>query len=155
MGLQTSGPISLGDVRTELGESGAIGLGNSNVRTLAGVASGAISLGNLYGKSSATVFHWTGSGVAGPDGSSWFVINETFPSAATFTNVKATATVSGVQAQDLSIYINVGGGLWMTPDGNDHPISATVSAGQSVHFDVYNDSPWNDATVTELTVTFS
>jgi hypothetical protein len=50
MTLQSSGLISLGDVRTELAASGTIGLGDSNVRTLAGVASGAIGLSNLYGK---------------------------------------------------------------------------------------------------------
>ncbi len=51
MTLQSSGPISLGNVRTELGTSGAISLGSSIVRELAGVLSGSISLADLYGKS--------------------------------------------------------------------------------------------------------
>lgn len=56
MTLQSSGAISLADVRTELGASGAISLGDTNVRNLAGVASGAISLSNLYGKSNGATF---------------------------------------------------------------------------------------------------
>jgi hypothetical protein len=53
MTLPASGAISMSQVRTELGASGAISLGQASVRTLAGVASGAISLGNLYGKANA------------------------------------------------------------------------------------------------------
>jgi hypothetical protein len=53
MTLPTSGAISLGQVNTELGLSATatISLGNSNVRNLAGVASGAIAMSNLHGKS--------------------------------------------------------------------------------------------------------
>lgn len=53
MALQSSGSISLGQVNTELGRSATatISLGESAVRTLAGIASGTISLSNLYGKS--------------------------------------------------------------------------------------------------------
>lgn len=55
MTLQSSGAISLGNVNTELGRSATatISLGETAVRTLAGVSSGAISLSSLYGKSSA------------------------------------------------------------------------------------------------------
>lgn len=53
MTLQSSGAISLGNVNTELGRSStaAISLGETAVRTLAGVSSGAIALSSLYGKS--------------------------------------------------------------------------------------------------------
>lgn len=53
MTLPVSGAISLGNINIELGVgSGVIrSLGDSNVRTLAGISSGAISLGNFYGKS--------------------------------------------------------------------------------------------------------
>ncbi len=54
MTLQTAGPISLGNVRAELGRAAgtSISLGETAVRNLAGVASGLIRLSNLYGKSS-------------------------------------------------------------------------------------------------------
>lgn len=53
MTLQSSGPISLSQVNAELGlsSSASISLGSASVRGLAGVASGAISMSNLYGKS--------------------------------------------------------------------------------------------------------
>ena len=50
MPLQSSGAIALYDVRTELETSGAISLNDSNVRSLLGVASGAIELNSAYGK---------------------------------------------------------------------------------------------------------
>lgn len=52
MALPSTGPISLGQVRAELGLSGPISMGSGTVRSLAGVASGPISLYNLLGKSS-------------------------------------------------------------------------------------------------------
>lgn len=53
MPLPTTGPISFGDVREELGRSsGPISLGDADVRALAGVSSGAISMSDLRGKSS-------------------------------------------------------------------------------------------------------
>jgi hypothetical protein len=58
MTLPSSGPISLSAVNTELGLSATalISLNDTAVRTLAGVASGTISLSNLYGKSNAFAF---------------------------------------------------------------------------------------------------
>lgn len=65
MTLPASGSISLGDVMTELrvtnpGRAYPISLGDSDVRALAGVPSGAISLSNLYGKSSYIAMTVTG-----------------------------------------------------------------------------------------------
>lgn len=56
MTLQTTGPISLGNVGTELGRSvgTTTSLGETSVRNLANTATGAINLSNLYGKSSVT-----------------------------------------------------------------------------------------------------
>jgi hypothetical protein len=53
MTLPVSGAISLNNVNVELGRSGTqiISLGETAVRNLAGVPSGAISMNNLYGKS--------------------------------------------------------------------------------------------------------
>lgn len=58
MTLPSSGPISLSAVNTELGLSATalIALNDTAVRNLAGVASGVISLSNLYGKSNAFTF---------------------------------------------------------------------------------------------------
>jgi hypothetical protein len=60
MALPTNGPISLGDVRSELGLSGRISLGDSAVRSLAERETGSISLSHLYGKSSGITL-WSGS----------------------------------------------------------------------------------------------
>lgn len=49
----------MSQVRTELAASGAISLGQASVRALAGIASGPISLSNLYGKSAGSYFSWT------------------------------------------------------------------------------------------------
>lgn len=59
MTLPASGTIRLTDVMNELritnpGRAYPISLGDADVRTLAGVPSGSISLTNLYGKSSST-----------------------------------------------------------------------------------------------------
>jgi hypothetical protein len=54
MALALTGPLSLSQVNTELGRAAdsTISLGEPNVRALAGIASGAIELGGLRGKSS-------------------------------------------------------------------------------------------------------
>ncbi|MDQ4421626.1 hypothetical protein OOT33_14455 [Sphingobium sp. DEHP117] len=61
MTLQSSGPISLGNVAVELGRTSTTttSLGEAAVRTLAGVASGPISLSNLYGKSNESFWYAT------------------------------------------------------------------------------------------------
>ena len=68
MTLQSSGAISLGNVNTELGRSATatISLGETAVRTLAGVPSGTISLSNLYGKSNAPPVTFTPPGGTSP-----------------------------------------------------------------------------------------
>lgn len=50
MALPTTGPISLGQVRTELKKTGTISLGNVDVRNLANKNSGVIKMSDLRGK---------------------------------------------------------------------------------------------------------
>ena len=52
MALPSSGTITMGMIRTELKQTGAISLGSSECRKLAGVSSGAIKMSDFYGKSS-------------------------------------------------------------------------------------------------------
>ena len=54
MALPTTGPIALSQVNTELGRTSTatVSLGEAEVRSLAGLANGAIGLGGLRGKSS-------------------------------------------------------------------------------------------------------
>lgn len=54
MALPSTGSISMSQVRTELGRSNTITLNDSDVRSLAGKASGTISMNDLRGKSSST-----------------------------------------------------------------------------------------------------
>ena len=51
MALPSSGTITMGMIRTELKQTGAIGLGSTECRKLAGVSSGAIKMSDFYGKS--------------------------------------------------------------------------------------------------------
>lgn len=51
MALPSTGPISMSQVRTELGRTGTISLNDGTVRALAGKASGTISMADLRGKS--------------------------------------------------------------------------------------------------------
>ena len=74
MTLQSSGAISFSHINTELGltSTSQLSLGGNAARTLAGVASGAISMSNLYGKSALafTMQSTTGTmtGQVRPDG---------------------------------------------------------------------------------------
>lgn len=70
MTLPTSGPITLGQVAAELGIARPLSLGDSRVRSLAGVPSGPISLGQLRGKSASTPLNATGTNATGHGGSS-------------------------------------------------------------------------------------
>ncbi|WP_225241119.1 hypothetical protein [Janthinobacterium lividum] len=62
MTLPSSGTISMAQVNVEIGHgsNAVISLGESAVRTLAGVPSGPVSLSQLYGKSSYTPMSGTG-----------------------------------------------------------------------------------------------
>jgi hypothetical protein len=68
--LPASGQISMSQVSVELGRASnyASSLGESAVRTLAGVASGAISFSNLHGKSNYSLTNPTPGGFAEMNG---------------------------------------------------------------------------------------
>ena len=53
MTLPSTGPISMMQVRAEVGAAGAVSLGQTSVRNLAGIASGAIGMASLRGKTGA------------------------------------------------------------------------------------------------------
>ena len=61
MTLPVSGAISFNNINVELGVAGTTqaSLGQSSYRTLAGVASGAISMSNFYGKSNRATASYT------------------------------------------------------------------------------------------------
>lgn len=60
MGLQSSGAISLNDIHTEVGATSgtSCSMGDSDLRTLAGDTSGAISMSQWYGKRFCTTAEW-------------------------------------------------------------------------------------------------
>jgi len=111
MALPSTGPISLANVNVELGLSSTatISLNQANVRTLAGVASGTISMSNLLGKSNApTITINVGS------------LYTTRSGAGSATSNSATATASGGS-----------GGYtyaWTRVSGDTYTINSSTSA---------------------------
>lgn len=87
MTLPSSGSISLAQARTELKSTGAISLGSTEVRKLAGVSSGAISMSQLRGKTHSTLMQAIMSG-----GGSTIVNNKTTSSGETFKNISAASS---------------------------------------------------------------
>lgn len=64
MALQTSGAISLNDIHVEMGgtSGSSVSLGDSDIRTVAGSASGAVAIGSCYGATVVTVTQATQTG---------------------------------------------------------------------------------------------
>lgn len=76
MALPSTGSISMSQVRTELGLSGTISLGQSQVRALAGIPSGPISLSDFLGKSALLLSAVVTSGYVPESGDSKINIAE-------------------------------------------------------------------------------
>ena len=120
MTLPASGQISLAQVRTELNASGQISLGQSTVRTLAGIASGQIDLNALHGKSASSgpgpvvislyyasdEWYMTGSGDIGGTMDSWKIFN----------NDNNALLQQGGALNNSHATLNLG--YWNNPGGN-------------------------------------
>jgi hypothetical protein len=113
MALPASGAISLNDVNVELGLSGtaAITMNDSAVRTLFGVASGAIGMNSGYGKSNRAA------------------ISYTYSASAANPSLNVT-TIGGYVAgkSDITITVNAGVYLYSTSTGTP---GLTLSGGSS------------------------
>ena len=98
MALQGSGQISISNIAVELGRAATAqtDMNESAVRTLAGVASGAISMSNFYGKSTN------------------FVFNQTLSSNTTDYNLKSSAIAGGWnQTAPLQATITINSGVYV------------------------------------------
>lgn len=127
MALQSSGQISLLDIRNELGNSGEISLGASSSRNLAGVASGQISFADFYGKSTASIVSQFGGNVgATNNGTGTAIAGIQINTDGTFTAVLSASTDNVNQ---------VSGDLWYSPAttniGNSYWVRLTVQSGSS------------------------
>tara|TARA_R100001079_G_scaffold26191_1_gene13167 strand:+ start:1522 stop:2805 length:1284 start_codon:yes stop_codon:yes gene_type:complete len=127
-----SGQIGLSDVNTELGNSSTaqINMNNADVRSLAGVSSGAISMSNLQSKSFApTISSITGSIITG--------IATSLTIAGTRFNAPNNVTVNFTQSSD-----SINEDVVVTP-ASDTSLTVSVPAN------VYNNvTAGNDVTIT-------
>lgn len=105
MTLPTSGALSIGDVAAELGIGLPLELGDSRVRALAGVASGAISLSDLYGKSASG----TGGGGTGGGGTGTST-DFTASLADASDTAQGNYTASSGYNAPVNLYMDVAGG---------------------------------------------
>jgi len=110
MALQTSGQISLGDVRGELDSSGQISLGSSNVRELFGISSGEIQMSDGYGATSGTPIFLAHSSSGGTSTSNMEFLGGTIESPQHLATAPDTAFSIGAARVDpddqLLFYIN-------------------------------------------------
>jgi hypothetical protein len=119
MTLQASGAISISNISVELGLSATStrSLNDATSRTLAGVASGAISLSSFYGKANA------------------FVFNQTISGNTTNYNLKSSAIAAGwnqVLKLTATITINAGVYVYATPGNNAFATGVTFPTGTTL-----------------------
>jgi hypothetical protein len=107
MALQSSGAISLNNINTELGVASgtARSLGETSSRNLAGIASGAISLSDFYGKSNVQEIVFDNSAAAWGTPQNWNLWNilVNFGIALTSNKVKITLTNITITASATSV----------------------------------------------------
>jgi hypothetical protein len=122
MTLPVSGPLSLNAVNVELGFAGTtlLSLNQANVRTLAGVPSGTISMSNLY------------------SGSSRVSLTVTFPSS--FNNASTNLNlVSGYVPGKTDFTININSGVYLWGDSSGS-VGYYITGGTSGDTLIVNNS---------------
>ncbi len=125
MTLQSSGVLTLGNIRTELAESGTFNLGKTSARTLAGVASGQIQMSNFYGKSSAPT---PGATVAVTGGTLQFYAGGLGGNLAVGTSMIAHL---GTGSSALLLLGSTNGTTW---SNYSHPFTAATFSPQKIYF---------------------
>lgn len=114
MALPSTGPISLLDARTELGQTGAISLNDGAVRQLATKGVGAISMYDLYGKTKPRLLQ----------------VTEDTPRIATNNSQDMGGVITGLRAGDhVIVEIMPGvrvGELYLYTRSNSIPITITL-----------------------------
>jgi hypothetical protein len=120
MTLQASGAISISNISVELGLSATStrSLNDATSRTLAGVASGAISLSSFYGKANAFVFNQTISG-----NTSNYNLKSSAIAAGWNQVLKLTATIT----INAGVYVYATSGNYAFATGVTFPTGTTLS----------------------------
>ena len=131
MTLQSSGAISIANINTELGVASTTtrSLNDSAARTLAGVASGAISMSNFYGKSNAPAVTFTPNGGAS-SGTPVDLSSVSDTSAATVT-ISCSASASWTWTRGTYL-----GGSTVTVGGVGQSTISGTASGTSISFQV-------------------
>ena len=143
MTLPASGPISFNNINVELGVSGTTqaSLGQTSYRTLAGVASGQISMSNFYGKANQFAFTISGNTAnanlatlataAGWNGTSKVV-------ATISSGVYVYSTSTGTPA--LTVNGSFPGGVELINNGNIYGMGGAGGGGGGYNPSAYNPS---------------
>ena len=153
MTLPVSGAISFNNINVELGVSGTTqaSLGQTSYRNLAGVASGAISMSNFYGKANQFAFSIAGGTnvnlrsaavSAGWNGTSRVIATITSTISSSSTGSPAL-TIAGSFPGGLSVTVNSGvyivgrggaGGSWPSQQpGGSGGVALSVSTGVTIY----------------------
>lgn len=156
MTLPASGTISMSQVSTELGRASnaQTSLGETAVRNLAGVASGAIAFSNLHGKSAFSIVNNTSISVSG---------TAEFPN---FASAGITYETNGNIQASTSDAGSYDAGDWGTPNttgaGNGYYIRASNLSGNAPSGPAFNQwhplssaRAWNYSTQGSLSCTFT
>lgn len=130
MALASSGTMSIGgttisrSINLELGlaQNANSSLGQTNFRTLAGVASGAISMDDFYGASAGTCTSYSSTGVESTEGAACFgTVNKTYyhDGSSSFPVVGDYVYSDSSCSTGLSAgYCKIGNGNWILIDAN-------------------------------------